>query len=200
MRPEGYQTVTPWIVSRDTAQLLDFLAAAFDAQEIARVYNPDGITIGHAEVRIGDAVVMMFDSADGWPDTPAFLRLYVEDSDAVYRRALEAGAVSVTEPTDLFFGDLVGRVCDPLGNVWWIQTHIEDVPLEELGQRAHEQSALDAMHTSRARSTRSCGTDPKGDDGTVAIFDAGPMSSGSANRRRCDCIRSCVEGASRAKA
>jgi PhnB protein len=142
--PEGYGTVTPWIISRDTAQLLEFVGAAFDAEEIARVVNPDG-TIGHAEVTIGDSVVMMFDAGDGWPETPAFIRLYVDDADAVYRQALEAGAVGVTDVTELFFGDRVGRVRDPLGNVWWIQTRVEDVPVDEMNDRAQTQPASDAM-------------------------------------------------------
>ena len=81
--PEGYHTVTPWIISRDTSQLLDFVREVFGAEEIARIHNEDG-TIGHAEFRIGDSVVMAFDAKEEWPDTPSFIRLYVEDGDAVY--------------------------------------------------------------------------------------------------------------------
>lgn len=128
--PEGYYAVTPWIISRDTARLLDSVKEAFGAEEIARVHNEDG-TIGHVEFRIGDSMVMAFDAKEEWPDTPSFLRLYVEDGDAVHRRALEAGATSVTEMTNLFFGDRVGRVRDSQGNLWWIQTHLEDVDHEE---------------------------------------------------------------------
>jgi PhnB protein len=142
--PEGYRVVTPWIISRDTARLLDFVQEAFGAEEIARVLNEDG-TIGHAEFRIGDSIVMAFDAREGWPDTPAFFRLYVRDGDSVYRRALEAGAVSVTERTDLFFGDRVGRVRDPQGNVWWIQTRVEEVGPEEMEERAGEKGYVDAM-------------------------------------------------------
>ena len=119
--PEGYHSVTPWIISRDSARLIEFLSAAFGAEEIARVVGEDG-SIGHAEVRIGDSVVMMFDAKPHWPDTPAFLRLYVADGDAVFQQALRAGATSVTEMTHLFWGDRVGRVRDPFGNLWWIQT------------------------------------------------------------------------------
>jgi PhnB protein len=142
--PEGYHAVTPWIISRDTARLLDFVKEAFGAEEIARVPDEDG-AIGHAEFRIGDSIVMAFDAREGWPDTPGFFRLYVEDGDAVYRRALEAGAVSVTEMTHLFFGDRVGRVRDPQGHVWWIQSRVEEVGPEEMERRAEEKGYVDAM-------------------------------------------------------
>ena len=142
--PEGYHAVTPWIISRDTARLLDFVKEAFGAEEIARVPDEDG-AIGHAEFRIGDSIVMAFDAREGWPDTPGFFRLYVENGDAVYRRALEAGAVSVTEMTDLFFGDRVGRVRDSQGNIWWIQTRVEEVDPEEMEKRAGQKGYVDAM-------------------------------------------------------
>lgn len=142
--PEGYSTVTPWIISRDTAKLLDFMKQAFEAQELARVYNEDG-AIGHAEAKIGDAIVMAFDAKEEWPDTPCFLRLYVPDGDAVYQRALSAGATSVTEMTSMFWGDRIGRVRDPFGNVWWIMTHVENVAPEEMEKRAGEKAYLDAM-------------------------------------------------------
>jgi len=80
--PEGYRTVTPWIISRDTAQPLDFVKEAFGAEEIARIHNEDG-SIGHAEFRIVDSIVMAFDAQEGWPERPGFLHLYVEDGDAV---------------------------------------------------------------------------------------------------------------------
>jgi uncharacterized glyoxalase superfamily protein PhnB len=131
---EGYTTVTPWIVSRDTAGLIDYLERAFGAVELDRMADAEG-RIGHAEVRIGDAVVMMFDARPGWPRTPAFLRLFVPDAHAAHRRAVEAGGTSVTEVTHMFFGDLVSRVRDPFGNLWWLHTHIEDVSPEEMGRR-----------------------------------------------------------------
>jgi uncharacterized glyoxalase superfamily protein PhnB len=94
--PEGYHSVTPWIISRETAKLHDFLSKAFGAQELGRVYNEVG-TIDHAEVKQGDSVVMAFDARKEWPAPPCFLRLYVLDSDAVYQQALAAGATAVTE-------------------------------------------------------------------------------------------------------
>ncbi|MFE9019814.1 VOC family protein [Streptomyces sp. NPDC007808] len=142
--PDGYHTVTPWIISRDTAGLIDYLKEAFDAEEIARVVGDDG-RIGHAEVRIGDSIVMPFDAPPHWPPTPAFLRLYVEDADAAHRRAVEAGGTSVTEVTHLFFGDRIGRVRDPLGNLWWLQTRVEDVGPEEMERRLGDPKWAEAM-------------------------------------------------------
>lgn len=142
--PHGYGTVTPWIIVRGAARFLDFLAAAFGARETARVQNPDS-TIGHAEAAIGDSVVMMFDAADGWPDTPAFLRLYVSNADDAVARAIEAGCTSVTAVTELFWGDKVGRVRDPWGNLWWIQQHIAELSDDEVGRRSGEQRYLDGM-------------------------------------------------------
>jgi uncharacterized glyoxalase superfamily protein PhnB len=142
--PEGYTTVTPWLISRDTARLIEYVQEAFGGEELARVLNSDG-TIGHAEMRIGDSVVMMFDAKPDSPPTPAFLRLYVADADAVHRQAVAAGGTSVTEVTHLFFGDRVGRVRDPLGNVWWIQAHIEDVSPQEMEERLTDPAFTKAM-------------------------------------------------------
>jgi PhnB protein len=142
--PEGYYTVTPWLISRDTARLIDYLKAAFGAEELDRFVNEDG-SIGHAEVRIGDSVVMLFDAKPDWPPTPGFLRLFVDDARAAHRRAVAAGGTSVTEVTHLFFGDLVGRVRDPLGNLWWIQTHVEDVGPEEMQRRLSDPTFTAAM-------------------------------------------------------
>ncbi len=146
--PEGCATVMPWIISRDTARLLDFMKQAFGAQELSRVYLADG-TIGHAEAKIGDSIIGSFDSREGWPETPCFLRLYVEDADAVYQQALSAGAVTVTEMTSLVWGDRGGRVRDPLGNIWWIQTHVENVDQEEMTKRVAEKQFRDALQYTR---------------------------------------------------
>ena len=142
--PEGYHTVTPWIISRDIAGVIEFAKRAFDAEEIARVVDENGV-IGHAEFRIGDSIVMGFDAKPEWPDTPDFLRLYVADADAVHRQALESGATSVTEVTHLFWGDRVGRVRDPFGNLWWIQSRVEEVAPEEMQRRAGEQEWIERM-------------------------------------------------------
>lgn len=142
--PMGYHTVTPWIISRDAAGMIEFVKTAFAAVDLGRVTGEDG-KIGHAEVRIGDSVVMLFDAKSDWPDTPAFLRLYVEDAHATFQRALQAGATVVTELTHLFWGDLVGRVGDPFGNLWWIQQRIEEVTPEEMERRMSDKTFTDAM-------------------------------------------------------
>lgn len=142
--PEGYTTVTPWIISRDTARLIDYLQEAFGAEEFVTITGTDG-RIEHAEVRIGDSVVMMFDARPDWPPTPCFLRLYVPDADAVHRQAVAAGGTSVTDVTHLLSGDRTGRVRDPLGNLWWIQTRVEDLTLQEMKQRLGDPAFTKAM-------------------------------------------------------
>ena len=132
--PEPYSTVCPWIISRDTDRLLEFATAAFDAEELGRVADENG-SIGHAEFRIGDSIVLAFDSRPGWPNTPAFLRLYVPDGDATFQQAVRAGATAVTEMTTMAWGDRTGRVRDPLGNLWWIMTRLEDLDEAEIARR-----------------------------------------------------------------
>jgi len=137
--PDGYHTVTPYLVLRDAAGLIEFLQQAFDAEEIERMQAPDG-GITHAEVRIGDSVIMMGDANESVPPMPAMIHLYLEDSDAAYQRALEAGATSLREPEDQFYGDRTGGVQDAFGNQWWLATHIEDVSPEEMRRRAEAQA------------------------------------------------------------
>jgi PhnB protein len=134
-KPEGYHTLTPYLVVEGAARLIDFLKAAFDAKETERMAAP-GDRIGHAEVRIGDSVVMLGDAHGEHKPLQAMLYVYVDDADATYRRALAAGATSVQEPADQFYGDRSGGVRDPVGNLWWIATHVEDVPPAELKRRA----------------------------------------------------------------
>ena len=133
--PDGYHTVTPYLIVQGAARLIDFLKEAFGATEAERMAVPDG-AIQHAEVRIGDSVIMLADAGGEWQASPATIHLYLEDADAAYRRALGAGAVSVREPADQFYGDRSAGVKDPLGNFWWLATHVEDVPREEIARRA----------------------------------------------------------------
>lgn len=132
--PEGYHTVTPYLVVPDAAGLIDFLKRAFGAQELERMAGPDG-SVRHAAVRIGDSMVMLGGASGEWKPLPAMLYLYVEDTDGTYARALAAGATSVMEPADQFYGDRNAGVKDASGNLWWIATHQEDVPHEELVRR-----------------------------------------------------------------
>src|SRR5690242_17685714 len=118
--PDGYHTITPYLVVQGVARLLTFLKEAFGAETVGcHVTRPDG-TIMHAEVQIGDSRLMMGEASAKHPALPASLYLYVPDVDAVYRRALKAGATSMMEPADQFYGDRNGGVQDPTGNFWWI--------------------------------------------------------------------------------
>jgi uncharacterized glyoxalase superfamily protein PhnB len=141
--PDGYHTVTPWMITRGhTAALIEFVVDVFDGAELGRM-EVDGV-IGHAEVRIGDSVVMMFDRPD-WPETPAFLRLYVADDGEVMRRAVARGAVVVTEPTELFWGDRVSRFRDPFGNLWWVHQRVAEPTGEEIAARLADPGFTRAM-------------------------------------------------------
>jgi PhnB protein len=133
--PEGYHTVTPFIVAKGTAKLIDFMKQAFGAEEIERMAAPDG-TVMHAELRIGDSIVMLGEGQGEWKPMPATLYLYVTDVDATFARALRAGATTMKAVADQFYGDRNGTVQDSWGNVWSIGTHIEDVSPDEMRRRA----------------------------------------------------------------
>jgi PhnB protein len=144
--PEGYHTVTPFVIVKGAARFLTFMRDAFGAEEMGRVEDGSG-AIGHAEARIGDSVVMTFDAKEGWPPTPSFLRLYVEDGDAVFEQALRSGATPVTAMADMPWGDRAGRVRDPLGNLWWIMTRVEDLDEAEIARRYGEPRYADALRS-----------------------------------------------------
>src|ERR1035438_8051576 len=132
--PEGYHTVTPYLVVQGVGKLIDFMKAAFDAQEIVRMSMPDG-SIGHAEMRIGNSMIMLGEARDQFKAMPTTLNLYLEDVDAAYARALAAGATAASEPKNQFYGDRSGGVRDMCGNHWYVATHIEDVSEEEIKRR-----------------------------------------------------------------
>ncbi len=133
--PDGYTAITPYIIVENAAGFIDFLANAFGAVERLRVPMPEG-GIGHAEVEIDGAALMLADAMPpAFPPNASLIHLYVADIDAVYARALAAGATSDDEPSDMFYGDRLARITDPYGNHWSLATHIEDVTAEELAQR-----------------------------------------------------------------
>lgn len=137
--PDGYHTVTPYLVAQGADELLTFVKRAFDAEETVRIPGPDGSVV-HAEVQIGDSRLMLGEANAQFPPMPASIYLYVEDCDAIYRQAVEAGATSLEEPTTKFFGDRLANVRDQFGNIWNLATHVEDVSEEELARRAEEQA------------------------------------------------------------
>jgi len=137
--PEGFHTVTPYLLVSGVPKLIEFLKKAFAAEVTEYLAMPDGVVM-HAEVKIGDSIIMMGDPRGTCTPTLTSLYLYVPDCDAVYKRAIQAGATSTMEPADQFYGDRNAGVKDPLGNTWWIATHKEDVPPDELRKRAAAHS------------------------------------------------------------
>ena len=136
--PTGHHSVSPYLVATGVEKLIPFLEQAFEGECIERQQRPDGVT-AHAEVRIGDSIVMMGEASEQWKAMPAALYVYLTDVDTTYRRAVGAGGRVLSEPSDMFYGDRSGAVIDPCGNYWWIATHIEDVSPEELQKRMQAQ-------------------------------------------------------------
>jgi PhnB protein len=143
--PQGYHTVTPYLYIKGAGRAIEFYKKAFGAEETVRMDGPDG-SVGHAEVRIGDSVIMLADAPDRAADTKdgvtSGIVLYVEDVDSVFKRALQAGATEEQPVEDKFYGDRMGMVRDPFGHEWSIGTHIEDVTPEEMRKR---MAAMPAM-------------------------------------------------------
>jgi PhnB protein len=130
--PDGYHSVTPYLTVNGAEKLIDFVKQAFGAEELLRMPGPDGI--GHAEVKIGNSIVMLGDAGTAGEPRPATLYLYVEDTDQTYKRAMEAGGTTLEEPSDQFYGDRRAAVIDPVGNQWFIATHVKDPTPEEMAQ------------------------------------------------------------------
>jgi PhnB protein len=143
--PEGYYSVTPYLVVDDAARAIEFYKEAFGATELMRMPGPDG-KIGHAEIKIGNSPVMLADEAPAMGaksgktlgGSPVGLMIYVEDCDTVFKRALAAGGTEVRPLTDQFYGDRSGTLLDPYGLQWTVSTHMEDIAPEEMGRRAAE--------------------------------------------------------------
>ena len=146
--PEGYHSVTPYLIIKGAADAIEFYKKAFGATELFRFPAPDG-KIGHAEIKIGDSPIML---ADEFPEmghkgpralggSPVSLMIYLEDVDTVFNRAVEAGASVKEAVQDKFYGDRTGTLTDPFGHVWHVSTHKEDVSMEEMEERAKQASA-----------------------------------------------------------
>ena len=132
--PEGYHTITPYLIVEGADKLIEFLKAAFGATVMMTTAGPDG-KVGHTEMRIGDSVLMLSEARGEWHAMPVMLYLYVEDADTAWQKAIDAGATSVMPVQDQFYGDRSGGVKDMCGNQWWMATHKEDLSAEELKRR-----------------------------------------------------------------
>ena len=143
--PEGYHTVTPYLVMKGASEAIDFYTKVFGAKEVVRMDGPGG-SIGHAEIMIGDSFIMLADESpemgfrgpESVGGTPVSLVIYIEDVDAVFARALAAGGTETKPLKDQFYGDRSGTITDPFGHVWTISTHKEDVSPEEMDKRMKE--------------------------------------------------------------
>ena len=134
---EGFHTITPNTIVENAASAVDFYTQVFDAKEKVRLTMPDG-KIVHCELQIGDSRVNLADAMEGWPLHALLAQIYVPDSDAVFARAVAAGAREVMPMTDMFFGAREGRVIDPFGNTWTISTLKEKVTPLEMQRRLDE--------------------------------------------------------------
>lgn len=141
--PAGYHSITPYLIVKGGVGAIDWYKKALGAEEVFRMPGPDG-TIGHAELRFGDSVVMLADempamgakSPQTFGGTPVGMMLYVNDCDSIFQRAVSSGAKVERELTDQFYGDRSGTIVDPYGHKWTISTHVEDVPPDEMQKRA----------------------------------------------------------------
>ncbi len=141
--PDGYHTVTPYLTVDDPVPVIEFLKKAFDAQETFAMRDEKG-NIGHAEVKVGSSMLMLGRAHDQWKTRPGNFYVYVEDCDAIYKKALAAGGTSISEPETQFYGDRHGGVTDSQGNNWWIATHVKDVSPEDMERAAREKQAATA--------------------------------------------------------
>ena len=133
--PEGFHTVTPYLVADEAEQLIDFIKNAFNGK-LTFIFKDTNNRVLHATVEIGNSIIMISDTMEGTPAQTSMLYLYLEDADAVYNKAIQANATSVRELKTEFYGDRAGAVKDEWGNTWWIATHVEDVDDDELRERS----------------------------------------------------------------
>jgi PhnB protein len=157
--PDGYHTVTPYLVVNDAAKAIDYYKRAFDAKELFRMGGPQG-KIGHAELQIGDSRFMLSDempnseckAPQSLGGTTANIFLYVKDVDAAYKKAVDAGGKATMPPADMFWGDRYGKLSDPFGHSWSLATHKEEVAPDEMNRRMNEQMAKMAAQKSKGAS------------------------------------------------
>jgi PhnB protein len=133
--PEGFHTVTPYVVSENATKFMEFIEKSLGGK-ITFVQKQEDQKVMHATVQIGDSLIMVCDAMESHPAQPVILYLYVEDPDALFKKATEGKATVVQEMEDQFYGDRVGAIKDEWGNVWWIGKHVEDVEEKELDRRA----------------------------------------------------------------
>ncbi len=146
--PKGFHSVTPYLTIKGAAQAIDFYKRALGAQERFRMPGPDGKSVGHAEIVIGDSIIMLADEFQGCnrspqtlSGTPVGLIVYVTDADATFKRAIDAGAKVKYPLENKFWGDRAGSVTDPFGHEWTVMTHVEDVAPEEMQKRMKAELA-----------------------------------------------------------
>lgn len=138
-QPDGYNTVTPYLIVENAGEVVDFLTSVLGGKERMRMPGANG-GIGHTEVEIGDSLIMMADTAESENNITmtAMIHVYLDDVDAAYKAAIAAGLTSEREPVTQFYGDRVAGVKDRFGNLWYMASHVEDVPPEEMAKRAAE--------------------------------------------------------------
>jgi PhnB protein len=142
--PEGHHTITPYLVVKNGAQAIEFYKKAFGAEELFRMNGPDGKSIGHAQLKMGDSLFMLADefpqmnslSPESIGGSPVSMYVYVEDVDAVFNQAVSAGATVLNPVMDMFYGDRWGYIRDPFGHLWSIATHKKDLTADELKKAA----------------------------------------------------------------
>ena len=141
--PEGYHTITPYLVVDGAEKLIEFVETVFGGKLVFKMNSEEG-RIGHAEMKIGDSFLMLADASDEWKATRTLLHLYFENSDEIYQKALAAGAISIKEPADQPYGDRSSAIQDSFGNIWGIATHFEDVSEEEMIRRMSGENKTEA--------------------------------------------------------
>jgi uncharacterized glyoxalase superfamily protein PhnB len=149
--PEGYHSITPYLTVKGAAQAIDFYKRAFGAEEIVKMPGPDGKSVMHAELKIGDSIFMLSDEFPGagchspqsLGATTIKMHMYVNDVDAAFDRAVKAGATALMPVADMFWGDRYGKLKDPYGHEWGLATHKLDLTPEEMGKAA--QAAFSKM-------------------------------------------------------